>query len=167
MHRKYPGWVSCLKEWMCPPGSLAKESGALWASVKRQREGFVILYGQWDMAKCLSRNTLGHFCSTNKWDTHARPHTRTHTQLPYIHKCRQARTAQGKTHSFQSSNPHLLFWLGLLWTPSWQTKFESKREQREDEKGEENRQKEKPFPLPHSSSHHWLMAQGLLFPFFC
>lgn len=37
--RKYQGWASYLKEWMCLTGSLARGSGALWASVKRQREG--------------------------------------------------------------------------------------------------------------------------------
>lgn len=40
-----------------------------WSTVGQCEEaktGFVILYSQRDMAKCLSEDTLGHFCSTNK-----------------------------------------------------------------------------------------------------
>lgn len=40
-----------------------------WSTVgqcEEAKRGFVILYGQWDTAKRLSRDTLGHFCSTNK-----------------------------------------------------------------------------------------------------
>lgn len=93
-----------------------------WSTVDQCEEakrGFVILYGQWDTAKCLSRDTLGHFCSSNKWDTHTHGHA-------YIHKRTQTHNPRNPTAS------SLVILIGysdgvLLWTPSWQTKLESKR----------------------------------------
>lgn len=165
MQRKYPGWASCLKEWMCPPGSLAKGSGALWASVKRQREE--VCNPLWPMGHG-QMSVWGH---TRTFLFHKQVR-HTHSFHTYINIDRQTHThAHPKeTHSSQSSNPHLLFWRGfLLWTPSWQTKFGSKREQRAGRKGRGKQTKRPPLPqpprLPHSPSRHWLMAQALLFPF--
>lgn len=82
MERKYQGWAQIwglfegmnVSHWVISQGE--------WSTVgqcEEAKRGFVILYGLWDTAKCLSRDTLGHFCSTNKWDTHT--HTATHTYI--------------------------------------------------------------------------------------
>lgn len=83
--RDEPRSEVCLKEWMSH-WVISKWEWSTVDQCEEAKRGFVILYGQWDTAKYLSRDTLGHFCSTNKWDTHTQGHA-------YIHKCTQAHTS--------------------------------------------------------------------------
>lgn len=142
MERKYQGWAQIwglfegmnVSHWVISQGE--------WSTVgqcEEAKRGFVILYGLWDTAKCLSRDTLGHFCSTNKWDTHTHGHA-------YIHKCTDTHNSRNPT---ASSLVILICYSDgvLLWTPSWQTKLESKRGTEGGRKGRGKQTKKKPSPF--------------------
>lgn len=137
-----------------------------WSTVDQCEEakrGFVILYSQWDTAKCLSWDTLGHFCSTNKWDTHTHTHIATHTCIN-THRHTRAHTTL-ESHCSHSCNPHWVFRQSFA-VDTKLTELERKRGTRGGREERERKTfKKKTITLLCLNSRHWLMAQGLFFSF--
>lgn len=150
---------------MCPPGSLAKGSGALWASVKRQREE--VCNPLWPMG----HGQMSVWRHTRTFLFHKQV-THTHSFHTYINTDRHARTHTPRKATALSPVILICYSDGVFCRGHQvdRQSLRAKENRGLDVKGEENRQKEPlnclppPPPPINSPSRHWLMAPALLFP---
>lgn len=133
---------------MCPPGSLAKGSGALWASVKRQREE--VCNPLWPMGHG-QMSVWGH---TRTFLFHKQV-THTHSFHTYINTDRHARTHTPRKATALSPVILICYSDGVFCCGHQvdRQSLRAKENRGLDVKGEENRQKEPLNCTPTPSSH--------------